>query len=160
MSKALLVAAGGALQTTANTTSYTNITGRPLTLDTNESLYEIVFRTAGEFSFFQCRLTANSIGTASTLQLRKNTNTNCNNVISLTANTTGLFEDSTHFDTVTAGDRFVAKFIPGAATGTVTITAISIIFDADTLNLAVSKFAGGRSSTTLDSTVAYACLSG
>jgi len=159
MARSLLCAAGGALLTTANITSYTNISGRPLTLDQNESLYEIVFRTAGTFSNFYCRLTTNTITIASTLQLRKNTATNCAEVISLTGSTTGAFEDTTHTDAVTAGDRFVAKFIPGAATNTITFNAISIIFDAASTSC-ISKFAGGRSSTTADSTVAYTCISG
>ncbi len=157
MSKTLLAAVGGAVASTANTTAYTTICGRPQSLETDESTKQIIWRTAGVFSNFFCRLTANGITSNSTLRTR-NTAVNGNLVISLTASTTGAFEDTSHTDTVAAGDRFAAQFVPGAATNTVTINGISIIFNATTN--CVTKFQSGFSSTPTASTAFFCPLQG
>jgi hypothetical protein len=155
MSKTLLAAVGGAQTSVANTTAYTTICGRAQSLETDESAKQIIWRTAGVFSNFLCRLTANTITSNSTLNLRK-TGATVNSTISLTASTTGSFEDTTHTDAVVAGDRFAAQFVPGAATNTVTINAISIVFDATT-NCS-SKFQSGFSSTATASTTFFCPL--
>ncbi len=117
--------------TTANTTTYHPIGAHPLS-QTVESLVETTMREAGSFTSLYVRLSLNGISSNSTISLRDN-NVTVNNTVSLTASTTGEFEDTTpHTDTIVAGHKYNVIFIPGAATGTVTITNIRPLFNTTT----------------------------
>ena len=94
----------------------------------------------------------------STLTVRKNT-ADAAMTLTITAATTGVFEDTTNTVTVAAGDKMNYKTISGG-TGTMSLGIISCIFTATTD--AVSRLSAGSYTTayTADSTTAYAQLVG
>ena len=51
--------------------------------------------------------------------------------ITIPAGTTGVFEDTTNTDTIAAGDEYNLRSVTGAG-GTLTIGALSVIFNATT----------------------------
>lgn len=57
---------------------------------------------------------------------------NGNQVVSITASTTGVFEDTTHTDTVVSGDLLTAQIGAGATGTSISIFEISFLFDATT----------------------------
>ena len=73
---------------------------------------------------------ANTINGTSTINVRKNA---ANAGLSLTIghNATGTFENTTPTDTVTvaAGDKLNYQTVPGAATGTINLTILSVLFE-------------------------------
>jgi hypothetical protein len=113
--------------TTANTTHYWWINGRGV-LSTTEDRIQQIIRTPGLFSKAFVRLSANSVNAISTFQSRKNT-ADGNLSIAVGANATGTFEDTTNIDTVAAADKYTMRFTPGAATGTITVQILSLVFE-------------------------------
>lgn len=73
----------------------------------------------------QCEVSANTVSAASTLRFRKNT-ANGNQTASITASTTGIFQDTTNTDIVQNNDLICASIVTGG-TGT-SLTAASFGF--------------------------------
>jgi hypothetical protein len=113
--------------TSANTTYYWWINSRN-TLSTVEDRVQQIIRTPGIFSKGFVRLTQNSVNATSIFQSRKNA-ADGNISIAVGANATGTFEDTVNTDTVVAGDKYTIRFTPGAATGTVQLQILSLIFE-------------------------------
>lgn len=90
------------------------------------------------------RITANDRGT-STGRVRKNT-ANGNQSVSITASTTGEFEDLTNSDAVVAGDKLCYSITTGAGGTTFVPTIMSILFSATTNT--VERFVGQAVSST------------
>lgn len=115
-----------------NANGFTNISGRIGTAS-SEDLIKRTVRSAGTFSNFYVKITANTLTTVqSTLAFRIN-KANGNQVIQLpAANSTGEFED-TDSDSVTAGQT-VGFHVNTSGTGgtSMTVWAMSILFDAST----------------------------
>lgn len=120
----------GNSQTTANTTQRCPILGRTGWTTGNNNFMR--FRTPGTITKLFVFLSANNINATTDLHLKKNSATTLNNALSITANATGSFEDTTHSDTISAADNIELEHIPGAATGTINITAISFYFQSST----------------------------
>lgn len=117
-----------------NTTSFQPIGGWLGAADgTAETRAQTTYRTPGTFSKAGAYVTQNDISTASTVKLRVNAAT-VNISISCTGNTTGLFEDTTHSDTIVAGDKinFLITAPSVAGSHTITISGIFCKFSAST----------------------------
>ncbi len=98
-----------------------------------ESVSQIKFRTAGNLKKSQFNITSNTSVTAVTAQLRVNS-ANVNNLITVTALTTGLFEDTTSSDSISVGD-LVNWNITGVTVGSVTYTYLNIALEATDVSI-------------------------
>ena len=99
-------------------------------LNITEIRRQITARTAGVYSKLYVKIVANSTTASSTILTRKNV-ANGTLTVTIGAGATGVFEDSTNSDTVAAGDEYSYRSVTGAG-GTLTISAISTIFNATT----------------------------
>lgn len=100
--------------------TFTNTSGQ----DATESNAQITIRAAGTFSNVGVVVTANSDVSNRTVTLRKNT-ADGNQSFSITAAGTGLFQDSTNSDSVSAGDLVCIKI---AGQTSITVRAVFVVF--------------------------------
>lgn len=115
----------------ASTTSYYLAGSGPnLTASATESTRQVTVRTAGTVSKLAIMVVANDRA-ASTLRLRKNT-ANGNQSASITASTTGTFEDAVNTDALVATDVFNYQLVTGAGGSIFNFNAISHLFDSGT----------------------------
>jgi hypothetical protein len=131
MAKTLM--AGSSTNTTtstANTTQWPTIAGDKI-FASSEAIGQIPVRAAGTLSDFALRIGTNSVSASTVFTVRKNgADTTC--VITAGSGATGVFEDTTHSFTVTAGDLLVVRSVPGAgSTGTFTLYHVKMEFDTD-----------------------------
>ncbi|HSW92018.1 MAG TPA: hypothetical protein VLG09_05215 [Candidatus Saccharimonadales bacterium] len=89
---------------------------------------QVIHRTAGTFSNLYVRVSAHSGGVVTTVRLRKAL-ANVTQVVTVTANTTGAFEDTTHSDVITAGN-LLDYSVDTTAGSTCTFRVIAMTFDA------------------------------
>ena len=105
MAKTLLGWAVGSstVASTANTTQYWYPIGSgSVAADTTETNKQIIFRNAGVISNFYVVLSSNGVTGTTTFTIRKNATTDLTSTVSFTG--TGEAEDTTHTDSVAAGD--------------------------------------------------------
>src|SRR6266496_2509238 len=147
------------VNSSVNTTTYASLFGAG-SYDTTEVNSQLIYRTAGRFSNLWLMLSFNTVGGTSTFTFMKNTVAG-NQVVSVGASATGKFEEVTHSDNIVAGDKIDIKFVPGAATGTHTMTACSMLFLPSTAALTSSKLSFEQSADlTGGSVTSYFPLSG
>lgn len=142
MARTLLVTGGTPRSTSANVTSYISLGNAHLdALSTSESLRHVRYRTPGGLSNLYVRVTVNAIAGSSTVNVRKNA-TNTTLSVSIGNTLTGFFEDTTNETAIAAGDEMAYRFVPGHASNTMTISLLSVTFDADTNT--VTRMVGGN----------------
>ena len=139
MAKSLLVATGTEIVIPVASSRYcacaiTNITSRA-----DETLSQIVYRSAGTFSRLWVRITANTTTAPSTIRLRVN-GANVNQSITIPAGQTGTFEDTANSDVVTSGQKVCYEMTAGAG-GALTVRIISVLFEASAAGTTVSRLA-------------------
>lgn len=105
--------------------------GASMESSTVESERQVRYRTAGTLSKLYVTILTNDRG-ASTLRLRKNA-ANANQVLSITASTTGEFEDAVNTDAVASGDDFNKQLITGAGGTTFMYKVTRLLFSSNTL---------------------------
>jgi hypothetical protein len=88
---------------------------------------QTIFRTAGVLSNMYIRVTADAAG-ARTLTTRKNATAGAQTA-TITASTPGVYQDTTHTDTVAAGDKWNYSLASGAS-GICTATVLAVTFAA------------------------------
>ena len=96
----------------------------------------------GTIQDFFVRLTANSINAASTIRIRRN-GVNGALSVSTVANTSGSYEDTTNSEPISPNNNICVQTVPGAATGTMTISVFSVTYDdwtGTTSRLATGEF--------------------
>jgi hypothetical protein len=141
VAKSLFVTSGTQSPTTAGQTHYLSlVSGGAIIYNSTEAQVQIPYRTAGTFSNLFVRISANSTNNSSTIRTRKNTTTNGTLVVSPGAGTTGVFEDTTNTDSVTAGDTWTYQLVT-TGTGTFTLTIISVLFEPTTSSDTVTRIA-------------------
>ena len=118
---------------------------------TTESNRIMIWRTGGVLSNLYILILTNDRGT-STLRTRKTTS-NANVVVSITASTTGEFEDAVNTDAVTAGDNWHASLVTGSGGTTFTFGPTHILFAATTNTM--QKLAGATADTFATASVTY-----
>jgi hypothetical protein len=109
--------------TNASATRYWNLTG-VLNAVTNENTVQSYAPVAGTVSNLRAYVTA-ARATNTTLKSRDNAADGAMSV-TLTASTTGAFEDTTNSDTVAVGDLLCAATVTGSGTDTLTISNLSV----------------------------------
>ena len=119
--------------TTANTTQYLAPVGR-VSITSTETQAQVTLREAGTLTDLFVLVIANSINAVGTVRTRKNA-ANGGLAASITANLTGIFEDTGGSDTIAAGDEICFQSVPGAATGTRTYNTIGVNYtDSNSAN--------------------------
>lgn len=78
---------------------------------------------AATLSQYECFISANTVSAASTLTFRKN-GANGNGAVSITASTTGWFQDATNSDSLVSADEMGFQLVTGGAGTSLTIDAI------------------------------------
>lgn len=99
--------------------------GPSLVNSTTESERQVIVRMIFTASRMYVNVTANDRG-ASTVRMRKN-GANGNEVVAITASTTGKFEDAINTDVFASGDLFNYQLVTGAGGSTFVLDAISHI---------------------------------
>jgi len=149
--------ASGSVATVANETSFWPLGGK-ITKGTGEANRATIFRSTGTITNLYVRVTANSIAGNSTVLTRKNATTDGNNTVTIGSSATGEFTDTTNSDTVAAADTWLYKFVPGAATNTMTFSLMSCIFSADTDTVTRTETTWNTNVTTASTTWFVALL--
>jgi len=97
---------------------------------TTESQTQVTYRTAGVFSGLYCRVTANTTTGNGSLHLRIN-GASGNEVVSITAGTTGEFQDTTHTDVISAGNKIGYLLTVGSGSSTsMSFSIVAALFSA------------------------------
>ena len=104
MSKTLVIASTSAGRASvANTTQYWKVANWNFSTTTETSAQNL-FRNAGVLSGLIVKLSANAVAATSTFTLRKNAG-DITQTVAPGSTATGDFEDTTHTDTIAAGDK-------------------------------------------------------
>lgn len=111
--------------TTASVTRYGGWGGRASVFSTETPTY---VRYGGTIDRFQLYVTTNSRGTSSTATIRIN-GADGTQTMTLTGNTTGRFEDTTHSDSVSAQQSISWKVATGTGAGTLSVGSGGAAFD-------------------------------
>jgi hypothetical protein len=127
-------------------TRYWNLTG-DLNVVTNENTAQSYAPVAGTVSNLRAYVTA-ARATDTTLKSRVSTADGAMSV-TLTASTTGAFEDTTNSDTVAIGDLLCAATVTGIGADTLTISNLSVLYTPSTAG--ASALGSGAASATLTS---------
>lgn len=165
MAKTILMAgrAAGAT-TTANTVSYHPLGGE-CRVSTVEGTLALRLHTAGTLKNLAIVLETNTLSVGSmTIVGRKNSSTNLTLTLSVGTGATGLFEDTTHTDTITANDDVYLRSTPTSGeTGTVQVASTKVEYDtnASTTNT-ITTLRNSQSNSAMNgaSTTYYAAFTG
>lgn len=112
---------------TASTSTYLPVAGGGISATTDSDTQRPRIPCAGDLSSLQCYVSANGRSTTTTFTLRVN-GSDVTNTLSIGSGATGLFEDTTHTDTIALFDKVGFKVTTGTGTGTITIPRTSIRF--------------------------------
>lgn len=113
-----------------NTTYFMNFSGQSNAISSgSETRQQLKVRAAGVYSKMQCFIRVNSATQAISLRFRKN-GADGNQVVSITASTTGYFEDASNTDSVADGDLINARATSSAGSGSATFTMFGVCFEA------------------------------
>lgn len=106
----------GLVSFVASTNYFLHLAG-DIGLETVENSVKSKIDIVGSFINLQVGLAVNGRSTSTVIRLRKN-NANGNLVVTVTAGSTGVFEDTTHSDDVVEGDDVNYSLVTGSGTGT------------------------------------------
>lgn len=148
--------ANGVAQT-SNQTLYFAMGTTTIHGQSTESNALIAWRTAGTFSNMYCRIGSNTVTATTTITFRKNTAAG-NQTISIPSSTTGEFSDSTHTDTVVAGDTVDYQVVIGATGTSISFLALNTVFTATSGT--VLRFTQTNASAVADSTASSTLFAG
>ena len=127
--QAMYTAASGAGQVVnAGVTTYAHLSGS-LRFNTTESNMILETNLAFTASLLQCNISANTIVLDSTLTLRKNSGPG-NQVVTITALTTGIFQDIVNTDSIVATDTLDYEVVTPSTLTSITIRSISLLGDS------------------------------
>ena len=135
---------------TDNTTRYLPLTGYVSNQSTENKVYSR-FKCTGKLKNGFVYVSQNDISSASTIVLRKNSTTDGNVSISITGNTTGIFEDTSHTDDVAVDDYWYWKVVAPSVGGTHTITLGSVGIAFESNNLVYPMISGDSVGSVLNS---------
>lgn len=112
----------------AATTTYYPI-GGDQNVNATESLIQLRANVPHVASNLECHLSLNTVTAASTLTFRKNGG-NGNQSVSITASTTGFFEDTVNTDTILTADELDYQLTTGATGTSLTMNTIGYLITA------------------------------
>lgn len=113
----------------ANVTNYIIFSGR-YTTNTAESNVIAETNLAFTASLLQCNISANTVTAASTLTLRIDSGAGANQTVSITASTTGIFQDTVNTDLIVASNTLDYLLVTGATGTSLVIRSISMLGDS------------------------------
>jgi len=129
-----------------------------LSTSTTEANNQSTWQTPGTASGLYLRLGSNGISATSTLRTRIN-GSNGSQVISITASTSGEFQDLTNSDSISATNKLSAQMINGGTGTTITSDTISFLFSANT-STATRMINSGSSAQTLNNSTRFVAMAG
>ena len=130
-----VVGANSGLSQSAGVTTYYAIAGA-LVADTTEANQVAETNLAFTASLLQCNISANTIVLDSTLTLRKNSGA-ANQTVTITALTTGIFQDTTNTDSILASDTLDYEIVTPSTLTAITIRSISLLGDSTVASASV-----------------------
>ena len=128
---------------------------------TTESQVQSTERASATYSKLYALIQANSRTTASTLRFRKN-GANGNQSASITASTTGTFQDATNTDSVVATDLTCVSLTTGTGTASQTVASVGVEYTPNSgcLSKYVAYNNGIAPSVSGSGVTSHACLAG
>lgn len=156
-----LVFTGGETTTNAGATAYEALANVQLEQQTVEANRQVIWRTGGVISNLFVNISSNGIAGLCTVGTRNN-GSDGNMSVSIGVGQTGQFEDNTHTDTITAGNKYNYKKVTGGGGfgGTLVQKSYSVVF-TPTSNTAMKHSSTGRNPViNTASTTFYLPLSG
>lgn len=128
MATSILVTGNDGVSQAASVTAFYPIGGGAIA-DTTEANRTDTWRVAGTLSNLYIKILTNGVSATSTLRTRKN-GADANIVVSITASTTGEFEDAVNTDAVGAAEDWHLSLATGASGSTLTFSICSTYFAA------------------------------
>ncbi len=125
-----------------NQTRYLKFGGGLILSDTTDSAAQQTSRFAFTASHLNIYLSANTVTATSTLRSRVNT-ANGNQSVSITASTTGRFEDTTNSDTIASGALINAQIVIGATGTSLTARTLGMLCTVASAAAPVRRFFPG-----------------
>lgn len=144
--------------TTAATTQFVQVGVTAVNRNATEAVRQNKWRCAGTFSNLYVKVSANAATTSSTVTFRK-AGADGNLTLSIGAGQTGEFEDTSHTDSVAAGDLVGVKIVTGA-TGGLTLEAVGTLFEPSSVVAYSSMIGNAATNITSASQTAYLMVSG
>lgn len=150
---AILQPSNSASITWAAAATYYNPVGcTAILLNTTEANAQVIYRTGGTFTSLCAQVTANANTGTTTFRFRKN-GANGNQVVSVSASTSGVFLDSTNSDSVLTSDS-VNYSMATVATGSITVSVLSVVFSSSSNSvIKLMQWGSGVSETTASDTL-------
>lgn len=127
----VIASVGGGKVLSLSTTTYFMLGGSASSSSTTEANVTSSALSTFNATNLQIRLTTNTVTAASTVNLRKNSG-NATNTASITASTTGIFEDTTHTDAIVATDDLNYQVVTGGTGTSLTVTLLGVLLTATT----------------------------
>ncbi len=141
--KQVLCSKGSATAFAVNATRYINLTDNAGALLATESEKYCYLRTDGAvFDHLGIYLSANTLDVTGNFAFRKNGAAG-SQIVAITAASTGLFQDTTNTDTLSAGDTFDLEFSSSAGTGTASLEFATVTFNPTTNFRKYTKYVNG-----------------
>lgn len=138
----LLGYASSAVSVTAGGTRYFPFAGSSITATTTEEARKLYAPTDGTLRNLWVRVVTSTISAGSGTVRSRKSGANGNQTVSITG--TGTFEDTSHTDSVSAGDTFDIQML-GATTGDFAFSTTSAVFDTPGDVAVVGGMQSGRS---------------
>lgn len=154
----LIVGHSSSQTVVTSTTDYFPIAGDITNPSASESDVTAEANMVFTMSNLQTFLTANSVSAASTLRTRIAT-ANGNQVISITASTTGYFEDATNTDSVTAAQNINYSLVTGGTGTSLAMKTIGVLATGPSA-LVVDATSSGHSDSASSINITHTCVSG
>lgn len=127
------LSANGATSGTASTTIYGPITAGQSSTNVTEANTQFKMKTAATMNFMNLFVTSNARTTSSDVKSRVN-GADGNLLVTIPGSTTGLFEDTTHSDTLAVGDLISVSITTGTGSGATTIAFYSVSIETTNLS--------------------------
>lgn len=141
--KQVLCAKGSATAFAVASTQYISLTDNAGALLPTESQKYCYLRTNGAvFDHLGIYLSANTLSVTGNFAFRKNGAAG-SQLVAISASSTGLFQDTTNTDTLSAGDTFDLEFSSSAGTGTASLEFATVTFNPTTNFRKYTKYVNG-----------------
>lgn len=144
---------------TTSTSFYQYLTGRISNVNTTEAPTQFKFKTVASINNLAVYVSANTSTQAVNVFVQKN-GSNGTNTVSLTASTTGLFEDTAHTDAIAVDDLVNTVVVTGTnVTMTIDFISIGVRYD-NKANQIITSAAAGAGNTIASNLTTYERLGG
>jgi len=141
--KQIYISSGSGVSLTSGLDTFATFNGSQ-NLNTTETNKEQYLRVnGGTYSHLAARISANTLDQNTSVKFRKNGATG-NQVVTITAATTGLFQDTSNTDVCATDDRIAVEYVVPAASGSATLNFSSVVSSPSSNYRIYSKDNGGN----------------